>query len=49
MAAYRLITNSNLVDWKVSKSAGLVPLRIRPALGLTMPATLLATADGMIE
>jgi len=30
LAVWRLIANSNLVDWITGKSAGLVPLRIRP-------------------
>src|SRR5437763_2004511 len=30
-AVFRLITNSNLVDWTAGRSAGLAPLRMRPA------------------
>jgi hypothetical protein len=31
LAALRLITNSNLVDWTIGRSAGFAPLRMRPA------------------
>jgi hypothetical protein len=31
LAVLRLITNSNFVDWITGRSAGLAPLRMRPA------------------
>src|SRR5262249_31885680 len=31
LAVLRLITSSNFVDWMTGKSAGLAPLRMRPA------------------